>query len=296
LIRSSIDLLDGTLSALRFGPATAPLRLIFCHANGFNAHAYRAVLAPLAADHQAQILALDLRGHGRTQLPTDVHALDSWNIFARDIVHVFDQVVTSPVILAGHSYGAVSAILAMADIRDRVAGYVGFDPVIVPRVFRFVSRFSAGRAYMKQRLPIARKAGQRKAVFDDPETAFARYQGRGAFKTISDAVLRDYLAGGLVATDDGRVRLACHPAWEQAIYAAQAHNLYRNIPLLPDQSRIVFAGARGRVSSDRQRQKIRRLNGDISVELERDKNHLFPLEAPTFATAVLRSVMNGPPA
>ena len=229
MIRCSIDLPDGRLSALRFGPDAAPLRLIFCHANGFNAHAYRAVLAPLVADNQAQILALDLRGHGRTQLPTNVDTLAGWDIFAADIARIFDQVVTSPIVLAGHSYGAVSAILAMADIRDRVAGYVGFDPVIVPGFFRLVSRFSAGRAYMKQRLPIARKAGQRKAVFDNNEAAFTRYQGRGAFKTMTDEVLHDYLAGGLVPTADGGVRLACDPAWEQAIYTAQAHNLYRNI-------------------------------------------------------------------
>lgn len=286
--RVQFNRLDGTLSGLRFGDVNTPLRLVFCHANGFNARSYRAVIEQLGV----HAIALDLRGHGLTDLPTDVDALGGWQIFADDIAQFFDHHVDGPVVLAGHSYGAVSGILSLPQTRGKIAGYVGFDPVLVPWLFRKIAATQSGRAYMKRRIPIARKSGQRKSVFESVDAAFARYQGRGAFKGVPDAILRDYLDGGLIATDDGQMRLACDPLWEQAIFAAQADNVFARLPLLPDNSRIIFAGARGQVSTRGQRARLQRLHPSLSIEFQPDFNHLFPLQEPAFATDVLRSVLD----
>lgn len=288
--RIAIDFPDGTLSALRFGAESDPLGLIFCHANGFNAQSYRAVIEPALSGTGRSALALDLRGHGQTQLPTDVAGLSSWQIFADDIAAVFDQVVDHPVVLAGHSYGAVSGLLALPNIREKVSGYVGFDPVLVPWLFRQTSRTRAGRTYMKKRLPIARKAGQRKRQFESLDAAFQRYQGRGAFKGVPDEVLRDYLEGGLRASEGGAA-LACHPDWEQAIFVAQSHNVFRSISHLPDNTHFVFAGGKGRVSTEGQRRTLKRLQPGITVDLESERAHLFPLHDPDFAASILSSVM-----
>lgn len=286
--RTSFDLPDGSLSALRFGNPAAPLRLVFCHANGFNAQSYRAVLDPL----NVHALALDLRGHGLTNLPTDPARLASWQIFADDIAEFFATHVSTPVVLAGHSYGAVSAILALPHIRDKVAGYVGFDPVFVPTPFRQFARTALWRSYTKRRFPIARKAGQRKATFDSLDDVFIRYKDRGAFRGVPDDILRDYLEGGLLPMDDGQMRLACDPLWEQAIYVAQGHNVFRKIPRLPDNSRIVFAGSFGRVSTSGLRRAVQRLQPRLSVEFGEDLTHLFPLQKPDFAADVLRDVLS----
>lgn len=286
--RVHFDLPGGTLSGLRFGDEATPLRLVFCHANGFNAQSYRAVIEPLGV----HAIALDLRGHGLTQLPTNIDSLGSWQIFADDIVTFFEREVDGPVVLAGHSYGAVSGILSMPQTQGKVAGYVGFDPVLVPWLFRKVASTASGRAYMKRRIPIAAKAGQRKSVFESVDAAFTRYHGRGAFKGVPDAILRDYLIGGMIATEEGQMRLACDPLWEQAIFAAQAHNAAACVPLLPRNSRIVFAGGRGQVSTGRQRDRLQRKHPDLSIEFQPEYNHLFPLQEPDFATLVLRSVLD----
>ena len=285
--RRAYDLPGGTLSAVHFGRTSNPLKLVFCHANGFNAQSYRHVIEPLGV----HAVTLDLRGHGFTDLPTDPEKLRSWHVFADDIAAFFDAHVPAPLVLAGHSYGAVSAILALPRIRDKVIGYAGFDPVLVPALVRWATRWSWGREYMKLRVPIARKAGERKSVFKNRETVFERYQERGAFKGIPDAVLRDYIDGGTRERADGAVELSCDPLWEQAIFAAQAHNTFAAVPLLPDASRIVFAGARGRVSTERQRGRIQRLQAKISVEFQPEFNHLFPFQQPEFATQVLHSVI-----
>ena len=288
--RLSIDLPDGSLSAIHYGASKDPLGLIFCHANGFNAQTYHSVIEPALEGVGRSALALDLRGHGQTKLPTDVESLAGWQIFADDIARVFDQKVGEPIVLAGHSYGAVSGVLALPQVKDKVAGYVGFDPVLVPWLFRQISRSRAGRTYMKKRVPIARKAIQRKSQFESLEAAFTRYQGRGAFKGFADPVLRDYLRGGLLPNKEG-VSLACDPRWEQAIYSAHAHNVFRLIPLLPDNSHIVFAGAQGRVSTAGQRRSIQTLQPEITVDFEKNRAHLFPMQDPLFAAEVLRRVL-----
>jgi len=83
----------------------------------------------------------------------------------------------------------------MPQIKDKVSGYVGFDPVLIPAIARIFNYLPGGRSYMKKRLPIARNAGRRKSHFESHEAAFNRYKNRGAFRGFSDEALRDYLTG-----------------------------------------------------------------------------------------------------
>jgi len=194
--------------------------------------------------------------------------------------------------LAGHSYGAVTGILSMPQIKDKVSGYVGFDPVLVPGVFRAFSRLSSGRAFMKARLPIARNAGRRKSHFESFEAAFNRYQNRGAFRGFTDEALRDYLTGGLVPDGDG-LKLACDPLWEQAIFVGQGHNVFKAVPHLPrNNSHITFAGKHGAVSFRAGRNAIAKVIGKKNVIFDKDRAHMFPMHDPEYATGRLREALN----
>ncbi len=297
--RREYDVPGGTMSAVHFGYTRNPVKLVFLHANGFNAYAYRTVLAPLGI----HVIALDLRGHGMTALQTHVDSLKNWHIFRDDVEAFFDRYIDHPVVLGGHSYGAVTGILLAPILKDRLSGYVGFDPVMVPSLFRFGSRFKAFRTITKKHLPIARGAGRRKFIFTDYDEAYQRYKDRGAFKGFDDQALRDYLTGGLKPHADG-VQLACHPLWEQAIFAAQAHNMFKAAKFLPKHTHIISAG-RGAVSTKRLRQKIQnqirdgygaRPNGSQAghvgggyVDFKPELTHLFPFQNTEFASQVLRA-------
>jgi pimeloyl-ACP methyl ester carboxylesterase len=84
-------------------------------------------------------------------------------------------------------------------------------------------RLPGGVKAMKQ-TPLALAAARRRSVYDSVEAAFAAYKGRGAFKTWSDIMLADYVAGGFHERQDGKVELACAPALESAIFSSQHHN------------------------------------------------------------------------
>jgi len=287
-IRKFYDLRDGRVSAVHFGDTSTSPKLVMLNANGFNGYSYKTILEPLGV----HTVALDLRGHGMSELPTDVSALKNWHIFRDDIIEFFDRHIKSPVVLAGHSYGAVTGILALSQIKNKVNGYVGFDPVLVPGVFRFINRLPGGRNYMKARLPIARNAGRRKSNFESFDAAFNRYQNRGAFRGFTDEALRDYLTGGLVPSGEG-VKLACDPLWEQAIFVAQSHNVFKSVPHLPpNNSHITFAGKHGAVSFRAGRNAFAKIIGAENVVFDKERAHMFPMHDPNYATERLAKALD----
>jgi len=286
-MRRDYEMPDGTISAVHFGRVENPLKIVFLHANGFNAFAYKEVFEALGV----HALALDIRGHGFTRLPTDMAALDSFHIFADDAVEFFNRYVKRPVILAGHSFGAVSGILAAPHLKDKLHGYVGFDPVSLPWLARLSLSSKAGRTYAKKRFSLAKNAGRRKSVFATQDEAFERYKDRGVFRGVPDQILRDYLTGGLELREDGAYHLCCAPLWEQAVFVAQNHNLYKAASALPDNSHIVYAGKFGGVSSPSTRRAVQKRQPNITVDFDEDLAHLFPLQNPDLAVQVFKRVI-----
>lgn len=284
-IRRDYALRDGTVSALHFGRTSNPLKLVFCHANGFNAQSYSELLTPLGV----HAVALDMRGHGQSRLPTTPDNLPNWHVFADDISEFFARYIDRPVMLAGHSFGAVSAILAAGDLGDKCTGLLAFDPVIMPSLLGRMARLRPVRSFMKNKMSIAARAGRRRDIFESAEAAFESYQGRGAFAGMSDAVLRDYLAGGLHSVENG-MQLSCAPAWEQAIFCAQGHNSFRAMRRLPPRRQIIFAGKNSPTPAAIQR-RVGKILGADNVQADDGLNHLFPLYDTDVTRGMLSSML-----
>ena len=289
--RRFYTLRDGDLSALHFGDTSEPVRLVFLHANGFNAQSYRAVMEDLGVHS----VVFDMRGHGHSRGMPQPKGLANWHIFRDDCMEFFERHLPSltdnPVVLAGHSFGAVSAALSAPFLTGKLSGYVGFDPVSVPFLFRLTSNLPGGRSYMKKRVPIARNAGRRKSVFESPDAAFTRWQGRGAFRGMSDDILRDYIDGGLIERTDGQWELACDPKWEQAIFVAQWHNIFKAVRSLPDNSKFIYAGGRPPVSTASARRAIQKAQPKIDVQFDPSLGHLFPFIQTELSAQILRAVL-----
>jgi pimeloyl-ACP methyl ester carboxylesterase len=269
----------GDMSVLDFGDARRPVDLIFAHANGFNAATYRSLLAPLSAS--LRILAPDLRGHGRTQLPTSVAGRWTWADHRDDLVALLDSVDGPPVALAGHSMGGTSSLLAAAERPDKVSRLVMFDPVIMPPRYRWVMGVP-GLRNLPRLMPITKGAMRRRNHFDSPQQAMDSWRGRGAFKGWSDMMLADYVSEAFVPVEDGGVRLACAPEWEASNFAAQGHDPWRALRRL-DRPVHVLKAERGSVCSlvaDPRRRP------NVTVESV-PGGHLFPMTHPEIARDAL---------
>ena len=269
----------GEMAVLDFGDPGRPVDLIFAHANGFNAYAYRTLLQPLSG--ALRIWAPDLRGHGRSRLPAQPQGRRSWKDHRDDLIALLDAVDGPPVALAGHSIGGTSGLLAAAERPTRVSRLLLLDPVIWRReVVLAMNLPLLGR--LAERNPIVAGTRKRRALFDGREQALAAYRGRGAFKGWSDMMLADYLVDGLIETDRG-FELACAPAWEASNYAAQAHNPWRALRRFSGSVRILKAESGSLCAVP----TTKAGGASPQVEAVAGGGHLFPMTHPDIARDAL---------
>ena len=277
----------GALAALAWRRPGAP-RALFVHANGFCATAYRRLLTPLA-DH-FDILAPDLRGHGRTDLPAVPATHHSWNLYAEDLAGLIRaqtaEAGAAPDLLIGHSMGATSLTLAAAKLaagapdapRPRL---LLIEPVVLPRLVSWMSA-SPLRILNRDRIPIARTARRRTPAWADRDAPLKRYSSRPPFSRWAEGVVADYLEDGLRETEDGGVALSCAPAWEAANFEAQGHDLDAALRRVGRDAVVFRAEHASTVINsamlDRRGVAVRRLAG---------LSHLAPMEDPEGVAARL---------
>lgn len=269
--RHTFSLSDGNISYLEWrgnGPT-----LHFAHATGFNAETYAPLLTGLS--DRMHILASDARGHGFTTLPTVPGTASDWDIFRRDLAKFLDAVAHGPVILAGHSMGAVVSAMIAAQWPDRVRGLVLIEPVLVPKVphlLRWIPLCPTG-------VDLASRAERRRAAFSSFEAARLSYAGRGAFRTWPEEFLLAYLKGGLIRTGEGKdVRLACAPTWEAQTFRATpigAVSLARKI-----RCPVTLMYAEQSIPPESECRKFARRHGNTRLIKVPGTTHFLPMERP----------------
>jgi pimeloyl-ACP methyl ester carboxylesterase len=85
------------LPRLRAGVPARRRSLYPC--DGFNARSYRTILQPLARDFR--VLAIDLRGHGRTTAPARTEGRKTWRDLGDDLIAFMDALDLGSVAPAG---------------------------------------------------------------------------------------------------------------------------------------------------------------------------------------------------
>lgn len=271
----------GEIAAYEAGPADRPIDLIFSHANGFNARTYRTILGPLA--QRWRLLMIDMRGHGRTDLPAEVEGRNSWLDMRDDLLALIAAEGLTNVVLSGHSMGGCVSLLASAEAPAAVRSLVLFDPVIIPE----------DKGPPKPEVlnsPLAVGARNRRALFASKAAVVEAYRGRGAFRSWSDDMLVDYVEDGFRPTADGQVTLACKPAWEASNFTSHAQD--------PDDAfarslcpiRILRAevGSTCRVDD---RMEPLTADGRIRIETVAGTSHFLPMERPDLVRDTLDAAL-----
>lgn len=208
-VEQFISVPGGRVFTLQWGQPDRP-RLVFTHATGMCARVYSDLLALLS--DRFHIIAVDARGHGRTELPAIVGDIPAdWRIYRQDLMAIVDALGGGPVLLAGHSFGATVSLEAAVDAPGLASAVCLIDPPFIPA--DHVAAYRAAREAGQPPNHMADQAERRRARFDSVAAARASYRGRGVFRDWPDAALDAYLEGGLLPDAEG-VRLACLPGWE----------------------------------------------------------------------------------
>ena len=275
---------SGAVAYLELGPGDRPVDVVFLHANGFNARAYRTILAPLAG--ALRIVAPDHRGHGATTLPTTTEGRADWHDVASDLLAFMEALGIEEAVLAGHSMGGTAALLVAADAPPTVRSLVLFDPVILPYEL-------AQEGRLAQDSPMVQGALRRRRRFPSREAAIESYRGRGAFRTWTDAMLADYVAAGFKDRADGTVEIACAPEWEVSNYLSQGHDSWSAFERARCPIRILQA-AEASTANLQGREGVLIAGGEVRIETVPGTTHFLPMERPELVrAAILEAVAAG---
>jgi pimeloyl-ACP methyl ester carboxylesterase len=268
----------GEMAALELGPRDRPVDIVFSHANGFNGRTYRTVLQPLASD--LRILAIDLRGHGASTLPATIEGRQGWLEFRDDLLALLAAACEAPAVLAGHSMGGTSSLLAAAAEPGRARALALFDPVIFP-----VEAQGAGIAES----PLVAGAVRRRATFPSRQAVLEAYRGRGAFRSWSEEQLADYVEAGFRETPDGEVTLACTPAWEASNFRTHNYDPWKAFADSRCPIQVLRAEEASTFRLEGREAELAALGDRVAIETVPGTTHFLPMERPELVRQTLRA-------
>jgi pimeloyl-ACP methyl ester carboxylesterase len=187
--------------------------VLLAHATGFHARCWDPVVAHLRGLH---VVALDQRGHGRSQRTEITH----WNVFGRDLAAFVRALDLRDVLGAGHSMGGHAMVDAAAGLPDRFRRLVLVDPVIAAP-----GEYGGGGWTITSLGGRPHPTSRRKRRFPTPEAMIERFRDRVPYRVFRPEALRAYCVHGLLPAEDGDgFELACPPEIEAAIYMTSRTN------------------------------------------------------------------------
>jgi pimeloyl-ACP methyl ester carboxylesterase len=286
--RQVFELRGGRMMGYAWGDPTRPVEILFLHATGFNARTYRTLLEQIG--QRFHVLAVDLRGHGRTSLPAHVFGYASWNRHRDDVLELIQDQLRHPVVLAGHSMGGTVSLLAAGKRPDFARGVAMLDPVILPSGVYSFGQLPGAPLINSVLTPISRNAARRRDRFASRGEAAAAFTGRGVFKSFSPAQIEDYLADGLLETPEGDLKLACAPVYEARTFAAQRHDPW--IALSRATGPIVALRAeRGSTFPQACAERAASLRPEARIAMVPGSNHMLPLDRMDRARAAIEATL-----
>jgi 2-(acetamidomethylene)succinate hydrolase len=221
---------------------------LFFHGITANAHVWEPVMAALA--DRFRCIAVDQRGHGRSDKPATGYAADD---FATDIAAMVRHLDAGPALLVGHSLGSRNALAAGARDPSCVRAVIGIDftPFIETAVFdaldarvgggdRTFPSLDAVRAYLAERYPrLPADAIERRALH-------GYFAAPGGFRPLADGAAMAAISRGLredlaPAVSAIRVPALLVRGADSRLVSPEAWA--RTLALRPDVAAVELAGA-----------------------------------------------------
>lgn len=278
----------GEICWFEWGVAGAKPTILLLHATGFHARCWDATVAALPDDQH--VIALDLRGHGRSYRP---ESLSDWMATAQDVVAFVNAHFTAPIVAVGHSMGGYVTARAAAIAPDKIAQLLLVDPVmLLPDTY---AREPDGAVGSPSDHPVAR----RRNAWDSAKQMIERFADREPYSHWRADVLADYCNFGLVPAANGEgLELACPPALEASAYmGAWRNNPYEWIEHVACPTTILRArnaerkGAMDFSSSPTAPDLWESFPNARDLHWP-DVSHFIPMEAPDRLAALIMQTLN----
>ncbi len=222
------------LSYFEWGEPDAP-PILLAHATGFHARVWDQTIAALPEGYR--VIAVELRGHGRSEYTKPI---DAWHSIARDVGELIQALSLRNHVGVGHSLGGHCITRIAHDLPDAFRRLVLVDPVLSrPEVYDH-------DRYADLKGPEEHPVASRRSNWTSWQAMRDYFKDRHPYSLWRPEVLEDYCRYGLEKSDDGkRWELACAPLVEASVYFVQRHgNIYHLIPSIETQVTILRAQVR----------------------------------------------------
>jgi pimeloyl-ACP methyl ester carboxylesterase len=276
---------DGlVLRGERWGdPAPGAPSLTFVHGAGLAVSGYREAFSGIA--DRAAVYALNARGHGGADVPSE---FAGYGLPVADL-RAFAESLPKPVILAGHSFGALLSMRLAAEVPGLAAGLLLMEPLLPWR--RGGGWKAAGEGPDG---PLIEATRGRREVWPSREEAAAWLRARSVYRGWTERCFAGYLETALRddpgAAPEQRVRLACPPWLEAAVYL---HRPGEEVFDWAKAARLPAVVVRGSASSHciaDGAEDLARAYG-LGTVLTVEGDHTFPMEHPEETGRVLRAAL-----
>lgn len=275
-----IPLTSGALHVEATGDPRGPL-VLCVHGLSANCRSFDR-LAPALADAGNRVVAMDLRGRGRS----DITAAGSygWDSHVADLLEIADHFGADSFDLVGHSMGGFIGMALAAEHPERCRRLVLLDALGAPEPEALQS--------------IAKSVGRLERTFASEAEALTTIRAAGTIVSW-DVFWENYFSWELEPADGGgvRVRTALAAVGEDSMYAA-SQNLYELWPRLQCPVQLVRAGTPmapdgGFVVSAADAERFAAAAGDANLTAtvtEVDADHYSILTSPAAIGATERFV------
>ena len=260
--------------------------ILFCHAASFHGRCYDRVINE--ALHGHHVIALDFRGHGRSQQHPPPYRF-RW--FGEDVLEFIEtmKLPNENLLGIGHSVGGYSLTWAAAKAsRQLFQSLLLLDPVILPpSTYGNVSTVvSQGIDYILRR----------KSQWSSVEEMFSKFEKREPFSQWPKDTLRNYCTYAV----DEKCKLVCAPDGEASIYRVSLESDSNIYPLI-EQSKFIqnipIHIVRATItnffqlnSSPTEPSLVKWFRKGRDTRLENSK-HLFPMDQPELVIDLVRKFL-----
>jgi len=220
-----VDAVRGTkLAVIEWPCHGAPMETcVFIHATGFHSRCWDSCIRRVPSSWHC--LAIDVRGHGKSDKPEPHDSMYPWPDLAAEITAVLQHFTVRGALGIAHSMGGYLLLRAAITHQFFFRGLLLCDPTVFPEKQYGVS------------LPSHDGVLRRFNRFKSAQDMYSRLHGKGSFGPWLDECLADYCGYGLLSSDEmletlesgtpelaDHLYLACPPNMEAATFRGAYHS------------------------------------------------------------------------
>jgi pimeloyl-ACP methyl ester carboxylesterase len=264
------------------------LILHFAHANGFPANSYAKLFANLSAS--IELIALDKFAHN-----PEFTLNNNWENQADELIQYVQTKRAAigsnlPVVLVGHSFGAVISYLACCKKPAMFCGLIMLDPPLITGLSGWIFKLAKKSRFIDKITP-AGKTKMRNTKWHHKTDLVQYFKQRTLFKNMDVDCITDYV-NAATREHKGHRLLRFDVQVEADIFRTIPDNLHKHYGTLQTPS-YLLTGKHTDVCIAKLRNHFIKGNAAITHESLDFGGHMFPLERPIQIASRINTLIAG---